>query len=67
MKLTPEKVKILRQLWDAGGVDSQAELAKAFNISRNSCNRILRGLSWPEAGGPIIGRTQTNGTASKRT
>lgn len=44
-KMTPEKVRAMRQRWDAGGATSR-ELAKEFGIKQSSAHKICARKSW---------------------
>jgi hypothetical protein len=45
-KLTKAAVKLMREMDEAGA--SQVEIARAFDVSRTTVRRVLRGLSWTE-------------------
>jgi transcriptional regulator len=50
-KLTAEQVVTIRQRRAAGA--SQKALAKQYDISDGQVSMIVRGIRWPNAGGPI--------------
>lgn len=50
-KLTPELVRLIRERRALGA--RQSDLAEEFGITDGQISMIVRGLRWPEAGGPI--------------
>lgn len=54
-RLTPAKVRTIRQRYATEDV-SASELAREFGVSKGTITHLLRGRSWPKAGGPIVGR-----------
>ena len=49
-KLTKPAVKLMKEMDEAGA--SQVEIARAFDVSRTTVRRVLRGLSWTETDVP---------------
>lgn len=69
-KLTPELAKMLRQIY-ATGTLTQSQVGLMFGIVSNTVSKIVRGETWPDAGGPItkfgqltnpIGQAEEEGT-----
>jgi hypothetical protein len=53
-KLTPEEVVEIRErYWH--GMESQGALCRAYNVSRDTIGRVVRGESFQEYGGPVPG------------
>lgn len=50
--LTSRNVKLAREIHHREGV-SASELARRFGVSRNAMLSALKGITWPNAGGPI--------------
>ena len=52
-KLTPEKVKQIRELY-ASAKASQVELAQMYGVTNRTISKIVHGKKWANVGGPII-------------
>jgi hypothetical protein len=50
-KITPEDVVLMRERRAAGA--RQTDLAAQFGLTDGSVSMIIRGIRWPDAGGPI--------------
>jgi hypothetical protein len=50
--LTDEQVVAIRERYAEGGI-TDMDLAVRYGVTRNSISRVLTGVSYPQAGGPI--------------
>jgi len=57
-KLSDQQVLDLRELRKAGA--NQLDLAADFGISQSQVSKIVRGLRWQKAGGPIQRKRRYN-------
>lgn len=53
-KLDPERVRALRERYDAGGISLKA-LGVEFDLDASTAHDIVRGRTWKDAGGPLAG------------
>lgn len=52
--LTPETAANIRWLYSRKNHPTQAELAERFGVHPSQVSRVVRGVSFPEADGPVF-------------
>ena len=59
--LSPAEVESIRWLYAQPDHPTQAEIAEGFNVHPSQVSRLVRGISWSDADGPVFPHRPSKG------